>query len=95
MSIDAFAEREHPPTFVKIDVDGAELEVLDGMRGTLRKVGPSLVVETHSGELEQECAALLASASYRVRVRRNALWRVLYPEMRPIEHNRWLVAELS
>jgi precorrin-6B methylase 2 len=92
-SIDAFAERERAPAFVKIDVDGAELEVLDGMRETLRTHAPALVVETHSRELEQRCLVLLDTAGYRVRVRRNASWRALYPEMRPIEHNRWLVAE--
>jgi precorrin-6B methylase 2 len=92
-SIDAFAEREPPPMFVKIDVDGAELDVLEGMRSTLRTHFPALVVETHSRELEERCVALLDEAEYRVTVRRNAWWRVLYPEMRPIEHNRWLVAE--
>jgi precorrin-6B methylase 2 len=92
-SIDAFARRARPPDFVKIDVDGAELEVLEGMVETLRMCAPALIVEVHSRELERRCIAFLEGAHYGVRVRRNARWRFVYPEMRPIEHNRWLVAE--
>src|ERR1700722_11234750 len=38
-----------PPDFVKIDVEAAELEVLEGMRQTLSTHHPRLFIEVHSG----------------------------------------------
>jgi hypothetical protein len=48
------------------------------------------VVETHSAELEVACARFLREHGHGVRLIRNTWWRMLYPEYRPIEHNRWL-----
>jgi len=92
-SVDTFVSRERPPGFVKIDVEGSELEVLEGMSETLRTHAPALIVEVHSRELERRCIALLRDAEYAPAVKANAWWRNLYPETRPIEHNRWLIAE--
>jgi precorrin-6B methylase 2 len=92
-SIDAFAARDRPPGFVKIDVYGNEVEVLEGMRETLLAHAPAIVVEIHSADLERLCARFLGDVGYRVRVRRNAWWRAVYPEMRPLDVNHWLVAE--
>ncbi len=47
------------PGFIKIDVDGAELEVLSGCRKLLTERDVSLLVKTHSGTLEVECIELL------------------------------------
>jgi len=46
-SIDTFVEsrRIKPPNFVKIDVESAELEVLQGMERVLRKWSPTLIIE--------------------------------------------------
>lgn len=88
--LDDFAERERAPDFIKVDVDGAELQVLRTMSRLLRERRPAIVIETHSGELEVACARFLRQHGHDVRVIRNAWWRVLYPEFRPIEHNRWL-----
>jgi precorrin-6B methylase 2 len=84
------AERERPG-FVKIDVDGAELEVIRAARTILGHL-PPLVVETHSATLEQDCADLLSSLGYQLRTVPNARWRSIWPEWRPLEHNRWLWA---
>jgi hypothetical protein len=76
------------PAFVKIDVDGAERDVLGLMPGRPRCV----IVETHSKYLESECKDLLLARDYKVNIIRNARWRQLYPEYRPIGFNRWLIA---
>ena len=81
-----------PPAFVKIDVDGAELEVLQSAEETLRTFQPTVVVETHSQQLEDGCIRLLTGLGYSTEVVENAWWRTLYPEFRPIAHNRWLLA---
>jgi len=35
------------PDFIKIDVEGMELEVLRGMEGTIRRIKPHILVEVH------------------------------------------------
>ena len=40
--------------FVKIDVEGAEMEVLDGMIETVSKYKPELFIEVHGTNLEQK-----------------------------------------
>lgn len=63
VTIDDFADARGlpPPSLVKIDVEGAELEVLRGMTETLRSHAPVLIVElddaTASG-LEEKTRAL-------------------------------------
>lgn len=36
-----------PPDFVKIDVEGAEIEVIEGARETLARYHPTLIIELH------------------------------------------------
>lgn len=38
------------PTFIKIDVEGAELKVLNGSKNTLRKYKPNICIELHTDE---------------------------------------------
>ncbi|HVS28425.1 MAG TPA: FkbM family methyltransferase, partial [Solirubrobacteraceae bacterium] len=40
--------RVQPPVMVKIDVEGAELEVIDGMRATLGRCRPGVICELHA-----------------------------------------------
>jgi hypothetical protein len=77
---------------IKIDVDGAEMDVLHSGRKLLEARVAALLVETHSETLERECGVFLASCGYRCCVIRNAWWRTIVPEKRPSEHNRWLWA---
>jgi precorrin-6B methylase 2 len=91
----AFGGPLHPqwpePTFVKVDVDGAEVGVLGALEPLLGR-RPTLVIETHSAGHEAECVTRLTSLGYATRVIPNASWRLLWPEWRPIVHNRWLLA---
>ena len=76
------------PGFIKIDVDGGELDVLRGAEKILTDHRPSLIVETHSPELEQRCGRFLADHGYApLVVKQRTVWR----ERRP-DDNRWLVA---
>ena len=49
---------------VKIDVQGMELEALEGMRDALTRWRPSLVVELHAGVSRERLLALIAACGY-------------------------------
>jgi len=89
ISLDAYSRQSGAkPDFVKIDVEGAEMKVLQGMRNIL-KDGVKLLVEIHDKELKlfhsskQEVLDFIAASGYSTRiitndVRKNLLvyaWR--------------------
>lgn len=78
------------PDLVKVDVDGGELEVLHGATEILRRRRPQVILETHSPELEDQCGHVLAGLGYSLTIVHQ---RRILKELRPIDHNRWLVAE--
>jgi FkbM family methyltransferase len=55
ITFDAYAQSfvQRPIKLVKIDVEGAEVHVLHGMRQTLQKDGPCLIVEAQDWSLSQ------------------------------------------
>jgi FkbM family methyltransferase len=68
VTLDEFVQRDgvSAPDLVKLDVEGAELLVVEGMRETLRTVQPLLLVEVH--DTNREYAEFVDSIDYRVRV---------------------------
>jgi precorrin-6B methylase 2 len=89
-TLDTVADKTFMPDFIKIDVEGAELEVLQGAYGIFSSRKPSLILETHSMELETACIDLLRGYGYEPRIVDQRRW---FHDHRPIEHNRWLVCE--
>ena len=53
---------------LKIDVEGFELNVLNGSIETIKKFKPRIILETHSKELRRKCHELLNSMGYKLRV---------------------------
>ncbi|HTQ29205.1 MAG TPA: FkbM family methyltransferase [Puia sp.] len=92
-ALDTLLEQEPGVIFLKIDVDGGEMEVLKGVTKVLGTRTCKLIIETHSKELEDQCLSLLLQLGYRTAIIPNAWWRFFVPEERPIAHNRWLRAE--
>lgn len=90
VTLDADVAETTQVGLLKVDVDGGELNVLTGARRLLADRHPHVIVETHSAELEDACARLLIQARYAPRV---VTQRKLLPQNRPIDHNRWLVAD--
>jgi len=87
----AFAADGFVPDFMKIDIEGEEVQALLGAGRILAERGPNLLVETHSPALERECLEILASYGYRSKIVDQRKWLRDY---RPADHNRWLVASL-
>lgn len=58
--------RKHgtPPTHVKIDVEGGELDVLCGGRETLTHARPTIFLSTHGTEVHDACCRLLQEHGY-------------------------------
>lgn len=55
-----------PPSFVKIDVEGTEVEVLRGARAFLARRHPTVLVATHGEGLRRAVYDMLTSIGYRV-----------------------------
>lgn len=92
VALDALAVDRTRRGFVKIDVDGAELDVLKSGEQLLREASIDALIETHSLELERDCLRHLSDRGFTCTVVPNAAWRVLIPELRPSAHCRWLWA---
>ena len=57
-----------PPGFIKIDIEGAELDALEGASNLVKTVRPTFLIEVHSFELCRGCAAWLSEHGYDVRL---------------------------
>ena len=92
VALDSIGLDAGQPGFLKIDVDGQEMHVLESGAALLSGGDVDVLVETHSPSLESECVRFLAERGYACSVIPNAWWRLLVPEVRPLPHNRWLSA---
>lgn len=89
-TLDIVAAKTFTPDFMKIDVEWAEIQVLNGAKGILSTRKPGLIVETHSKDLEIACIDLLKGHGYEPKIVDQRRW---FRDRRIIEHNRWLVCE--
>ena len=64
ISLDDFAQTHRPPSFVKLDVEGAEGEVVAGARNTLMQYRPNLLIEIHNDDALRQVSALLEECGY-------------------------------
>jgi hypothetical protein len=53
------------PDVMKIDVEGAELDVLRGAEAALRSKHPRVFLSVHSDELRRSCLDFLSALGYR------------------------------
>jgi FkbM family methyltransferase len=63
---DYCAEHGLAPSAVKIDVEGAEMSVLQGARGMLERHRPVVFLSTHGAEVHRASLAFLRGLGYRV-----------------------------
>ena len=90
--IDDLLQDAEGPIFIKVDVDGGEVDVLNGARAVAQRSDVRWLIETHSADLERDVCRILAGMGYRTVIVRNAWWRWFLPECRGVDHNRWCVA---
>ena len=58
--------RLRPPDILKIDVEGAEMEVLEGASKVLTEFHPKIFLEIHGTQLHAKCSASLSAKGYRI-----------------------------
>jgi hypothetical protein len=92
VALDSIGLDAGQPGFLKIDVDGQEMHVLQSGAELLSRGDVDVLIETHSPALESECVSFLSERGYACSVIPNAWWRLIVPEVRPLPHNRWLSA---
>ncbi|WP_205446848.1 FkbM family methyltransferase [Candidatus Frankia alpina] len=73
VTLDSHAARHRPPTLIKIDVEGFELEVLRGAQDLLRTHRPALLLEMLPSHLarrgssyQKDLVSLLSAVGYRI-----------------------------
>lgn len=54
------------PDYMKIDVEGAEMDVLVGARELLQRSHPKIALATHSDELRYDCCQFLKTLGYQL-----------------------------
>jgi chemotaxis response regulator CheB len=52
------------PDLIKLDIEGGEVQALEGMRRVLNMAKPVLLMELHGNQAARETAALLMSIDY-------------------------------
>jgi len=66
-------KRFRPPNVIKIDVEGAEVEVLQGAARTITEFHPTIFLEIHGAELHRDCRDFLMAKGYKVKERSGEL----------------------
>ncbi len=90
MTLDRAATTYFMPDFIKMDIEGAEADALQGSKTILSTRKPSLIVEVHGLEIEEKCLEILKSHGYAPQIVNQ---RTQWKEHRPLSHNRWLICE--
>ena len=54
------------PDFIKIDVEGAEFQVLSGAKTILNEYHPTLFLSTHGKDIHQKCCLFLTNLNYQI-----------------------------
>lgn len=90
ISLDDLAEQTFTPDVIKIDIEGAELDALQGASRLLAGRHPSFLIEVHGEEAEMGCIETLRANGYIPQVVHQRRW---FADFRPSSHNRWLVAD--
>jgi hypothetical protein len=93
VTVDELLKGRATPYFLKIDVEGAEADVLMSGSEVLAKADCVMIIETHSVKAEADCIGMLSAWGYVTRVVDKAWYRAFLPEVRTLSHNRWLIVE--
>lgn len=89
-TLDWAAKEFFMPDFMKIDIEGSEVDALKGASEILKVRKPHMIIEVHGKDKEEGCLELLAQYGYQPLI---VDQNTVLPEIRSFSHNRWLVCE--
>ena len=91
VSLDRLALDYFFPDFIKMDIEGAEANALEGATALLEQQRPNMVIEVHGRDVEAHCIRILESHGYTLLAVSPQAW---LPEHRPnYDYNGWLICE--
>jgi len=61
-----FEKKLDLPDFIKIDVEGAEFEVLKGAKKVIKTKAPKILLATHGEELKNTCIEFIKNMKYKI-----------------------------
>jgi FkbM family methyltransferase len=80
VSIDEFCSTARPPSAIKINAEGAEMDVLIGGRQTIAQYRPLIFLSTHSQSLDRDCWQFLSACGYSPeRIASDKIWAEVSP----------------
>lgn len=91
-SIDQLCSDHFRPDFIKMDIEGGEVEALKGAIRLIDEHRPHMVIEVHSEELEADCREILTRYNYKITRVDPRRW---LPENRVDQYNGWIICEGS
>ncbi|MGH9423115.1 MAG: FkbM family methyltransferase, partial [Thermoanaerobaculia bacterium] len=59
------------PTFIKMDIEGAETDALRGAATLLGSTGLTIVLSTHGHEQQEQCWSILQNANFNIELLRD------------------------
>ncbi len=64
-TVDKFCKDENiTPSFIKIDIEGGEVEALKGAEQTIENYKPKILLATHGDKLDRECEVWMQAKGY-------------------------------
>ncbi|MBL6931616.1 MAG: FkbM family methyltransferase [Rhodospirillales bacterium] len=92
VSLDQLSADYFRPDFIKMDIEGGEVDALQGGLRLLEEHRPHLVIEVHGEQLEAGCREILTRFDYRITRVAPRTW---LPETRVDAYNGWIICEGS
>jgi Methyltransferase FkbM domain len=89
ITIDRASRELFAPTFIKLDVEGAEDIALQGASETLATYRPHLIIEVHGADKEENCISILRRFRYEIRVVDQGTF---LKDPARVGYNRWIAA---
>ena len=91
ITIDRAAQDLFIPDFIKMDIEGAEDQALEGASKTLAEHRPNLIIEVHGTDKEERCVSILREFGYRMTIVNQSRF-FEDPGRHGNKSNRWIAA---
>ena len=92
VTIDQLSDEYFKPDFIKMDIEGGEVDALKGGLKLIKTHRPHMVIEVHSEALELDCRQILEEYGYKITRINPRAW---LPEGRVDDYNGWIICEGS